>query len=66
MMQIFDTALPEVKIVAPKRVGETRGFFSDVGNRHGFASGIAADFAQDLHVRNPLNVIKPDRFEYCS
>jgi dTDP-4-dehydrorhamnose 3,5-epimerase-like enzyme len=55
-----------VKIVAPKRVGDTRGFFSEVWNGDDFAVGIAADFAQDLHVRNPLNVIKPDRFEHRS
>jgi dTDP-4-dehydrorhamnose 3,5-epimerase-like enzyme len=55
-----------VKIVAPKRMGKTRGFLSEVWNGHDFAVGIAADFAQDLQVRNPLNVIKPDRFEYCS
>ena len=55
MMQIFDTALPEVKIVAPKRVGDTRGFFSEVWNGRDFAAaGIAADFAQDNYIRNPL------------
>jgi dTDP-4-dehydrorhamnose 3,5-epimerase len=54
-MQIFDTALPEVKIVAPKRVGDTRGFFSEVWNGRDFtAAGIAADFVQDNHIGNPL------------
>jgi dTDP-4-dehydrorhamnose 3,5-epimerase len=54
-MQIFDTALPEVKIVAPKRAGDTWGFFSEVWNGRDFAAaGIAPDFAQDNHSRNPL------------
>jgi dTDP-4-dehydrorhamnose 3,5-epimerase len=54
-MQIFDTALPEVKIVAPKRVGDTRGFFSEVWNARDFAAaGIEAHFVQDNHIRNPL------------
>src|SRR5260221_9817047 len=54
-MQIFDTALPEVKIVALKRVGDTRGFFSAVWNgRDLTAAGIPADFVQDNHIGNPL------------
>jgi len=54
-MQIFDTALPEVKIVAPRRVGDARGFFSEVWNARDFAeAGIVANFVQDNHIRNPL------------
>jgi dTDP-4-dehydrorhamnose 3,5-epimerase len=54
-MQIFGTALPEVKIVVPKRVGDARGVFSEVWNTRDFAAaGIAADFVQDKHIRNPL------------
>jgi dTDP-4-dehydrorhamnose 3,5-epimerase-like enzyme len=56
----------EVKIVAPKRVGDTRGFFSEVWNGHDFAAGIAADFEQDIQIRQPLNGMQPDLFEYCS
>src|SRR5260221_14483451 len=54
-MQFLDTALPEVKIVVPKRIGDTRGFFSEVWNTRAFSSvGIHASFVQDNHVRNPL------------
>jgi dTDP-4-dehydrorhamnose 3,5-epimerase len=54
-MQIFDTSLPEVKIVAPKRIGDARGFFSEVWNVRDFAeAGIMASFVQDNHIRNPL------------
>ena len=54
-MQILDTALPEVKIVAPKRIGDARGFFSEVWNARDFAeAGIVGEFVQDNHIRNPL------------
>ena len=54
-MRIFDTVLPEVKIVAPGRLGDTRGFFSEVWNERDFAAaGIKAHFVQDNHIRNPL------------
>lgn len=49
-----DTALPEIKVVMPPRIGDTRGFFSEVWNARDFASvGIDAVFVQDHHVRNP-------------
>ena len=54
-MQIIDTALPEVKVIAPLRIGDRRGFFSEVWNARDFAAaGIDAAFVQDNHVRNPL------------
>lgn len=54
-MRIFDTVLPEVKIVAPGRSRDTRGFFSEVWNERDFAAaGIAAHFVQDNHICNPL------------
>ena len=50
----MDTALPEIKVVMPQRLGDTRGFFSEVWNARDFASvGIDAAFVQDNHVRNP-------------
>jgi dTDP-4-dehydrorhamnose 3,5-epimerase len=53
-MDIMDTALPEIKVVMPRRIGDVRGFFSEVWNARDFASvGIDAAFVQDNHVRNP-------------
>jgi dTDP-4-dehydrorhamnose 3,5-epimerase len=53
-MQIMDTALPEIKVVMPRRIGDTRGFFSEVWNAREFAAaGIDTVFVQDNHVRNP-------------
>jgi dTDP-4-dehydrorhamnose 3,5-epimerase len=54
-MQLLDTALPEIKVVVPRRVGDTRGFFSEVWNARTFSSvGIDAVFVQDNHVRSPV------------
>lgn len=54
-VQVVDTPLPEVKIVVPQRIGDARGFFSEVWNGRDFAAaGIDADFVQDNHIRNPL------------
>ena len=53
-MEVFDTELAEVKILAPARIGDSRGFFSEVWNRRVFAEVAAdLDFVQDNHVRNP-------------
>jgi len=53
-MEVVNTALPEVKIVLPKRVGDARGFFSEVWNSRDFAAvDINAAFVQDNHIRNP-------------
>jgi dTDP-4-dehydrorhamnose 3,5-epimerase len=52
-MDVIDTALPEVKIIVPRRTGDARGFFSEVWNARDFTSiGIDAAFVQDNHVRN--------------
>src|SRR5215468_9420225 len=52
-MQILDTALTEVKVVLPNRIGDDRGFFSEVWNARDFSAvGISVDFVQDNHVRN--------------
>ena len=54
-MQLLETALPEAKVVMPQRIGDVRGFFSEVWNAREFAAvGIGAAFVQDNHVRNPL------------
>lgn len=53
-MQFIETWLPEVIVVVPDRIGDTRGFFSEIWNAHDFAAaGIDATFVQDNHVRSP-------------
>jgi dTDP-4-dehydrorhamnose 3,5-epimerase len=48
VLSVEPTAIPEVKIVTPKRIGDHRGYFSETYNRKRFAeAGIAVDFVQD-------------------
>jgi dTDP-4-dehydrorhamnose 3,5-epimerase len=50
MLDIQPTAIPDVKIICPKRFGDERGFFSEVYNRLGFEeAGLDFDFVQDNH-----------------
>jgi dTDP-4-dehydrorhamnose 3,5-epimerase len=49
-MEVLSLAIPDVKVLTPKKFGDHRGFFSEVYNRAAFAAaGIAADFVQDNH-----------------
>lgn len=47
-MQVETTAIPEVKILTPKRFGDARGYFCEAYNRQAFAAaGFDYDFCQD-------------------
>jgi dTDP-4-dehydrorhamnose 3,5-epimerase len=49
-LQVAALALPEVKIIRPKKNVDSRGFFSETYNRQQFsAAGIDLDFVQDNH-----------------
>lgn len=49
-MKIEDTPLAGVKILTPKRFGDSRGFFSESWNRRALADhGLDLDFVQDNH-----------------
>jgi dTDP-4-dehydrorhamnose 3,5-epimerase-like enzyme len=37
-MDLLETALPEIKVVMPRRIGDVRGFFSEVWNARDFAA----------------------------
>ena len=55
MIRVVDAAMPDVKLVEPKRFGDSRGFFSEVFSRRAFAeAGLPADFVQDNHSRSTL------------
>ena len=48
MLGVEATAIPAVKIIAPKKFGAHRGFFSETWSRKAFAeAGIDLDFVQD-------------------
>lgn len=47
-MQIFETALRDVKLLQPKRHGDSRGWFAEMFNAEAFRSaGLPAEFVQD-------------------
>ena len=49
-MQMQALAIPEVKLLTPKKFGDDRGFFSETWSRKTMAAqGIYADFVQDNH-----------------
>jgi dTDP-4-dehydrorhamnose 3,5-epimerase len=48
MLDIRDTALPDVKLIAPRRFSDARGTFFEAWSRAAWrAAGIDADFVQD-------------------
>jgi dTDP-4-dehydrorhamnose 3,5-epimerase len=50
MLEIEPTAIPDVRILTPKRFDDGRGFFSEVYNRRRFEdAGLRLDFMQDNH-----------------
>ena len=49
-MQITATAIPDVKIITPRKFGDHRGFFSETYNQKALnEAGIKLDFVQDNH-----------------
>ncbi len=49
-MQVIPTAIPDVKVLVPKKFGDRRGFFSETYSRRAFeALGVRAEFVQDNH-----------------
>ncbi|WP_207461047.1 dTDP-4-dehydrorhamnose 3,5-epimerase [Azospirillum sp. SYSU D00513] len=47
-MDVVALAIPEVKIIHPKKFGDSRGFFSETYNKKAFeAAGLLYDFVQD-------------------
>jgi dTDP-4-dehydrorhamnose 3,5-epimerase len=52
-MDIEALAIPDVKLIRPKRFGDARGFFSEVYSRPALAAaGITLEFVQDNHSRS--------------
>lgn len=49
-MDVLETEIPEVKVLVPKRFGDSRGWFSETWNRRTLAqAGIDLEFVQDNH-----------------
>ena len=49
-MEVVPLEIPDVKVITPKRIGDHRGFFSEVFNRTALrAAGIDHEWVQDNH-----------------
>ncbi len=49
-MQVIPTEIPEVRILVPKKLGDERGFFSEIYSRRLLRdAGIDVEFVQDNH-----------------
>jgi dTDP-4-dehydrorhamnose 3,5-epimerase len=65
LMQVFDTAIPDVKLIEPKVFGDDRGFFleSFQAERYAQQAGITLPFVQDNHSRSARNVLRGLHFQ---
>lgn len=59
-MNITQTRIPEVLIIAPKVFGDERGFFFESFNQKAFSEAVGQDFAfvQDNHSKSARNVLR--------
>lgn len=64
-MNVLETEIPDVKIVEPKRFGDTRGFFSETFNERSYAdAGIALNAVQDNHsLSGPKGTVRGLHFQ---
>ena len=52
-MEVEALAIPDVKLIRPKKFGDARGFFSEVYSKSALAgAGINMEFVQDNHSRS--------------
>jgi|SRR6478672_2805501 dTDP-4-dehydrorhamnose 3,5-epimerase len=53
-VEVQSLAIPDIKIISPKKHGDSRGFFSETYNKKAFAeAGIRLEFVQDNHSLSP-------------
>jgi dTDP-4-dehydrorhamnose 3,5-epimerase len=59
-MKVFNTNLPDVKLLKPKKFGDERGFFLESYNKKVFDDliGMNVDFVQDNHSRSSKGVLR--------
>lgn len=64
-MQVFETAIQDVKLIEPKVFGDDRGFFleSFQAERYAEQAGITLAFVQDNHSRSARNVLRGLHFQ---
>jgi dTDP-4-dehydrorhamnose 3,5-epimerase len=59
-MDVFETAIPDVKLLKPTLFGDERGFFMESYNQKTLQDlcGLDVDFVQDNHSRSTKNVLR--------
>jgi dTDP-4-dehydrorhamnose 3,5-epimerase len=59
-MQVIQTKIPDVLVLAPQVFGDARGFFYESFNLEKFklATGLAPNFVQDNHSKSAKNVLR--------
>src|SRR5258707_10225377 len=58
-MQVIQTPLHDVKLIQPRRFGDSRGWFAEVFNTTSFASaGLPAAFVQDNQSHSARGVLR--------
>lgn len=58
-MEVRSLAIPEVKLIIPRRFGDERGYFEQTYHQHDYkAAGIDADFVQDNHSKSAAGVLR--------
>lgn len=64
-MEVVPLAIPDVKLVTPRRFADARGFFAETFGRHRFAeAGLIADFVQDNHsLSRPAGTVRGLHFQ---
>jgi dTDP-4-dehydrorhamnose 3,5-epimerase len=64
-MEVVSLAIPDVKLVTPRRFADARGFFTETFGRRRFAeAGLVADFVQDNHsLSRPAGTVRGLHFQ---
>ena len=64
-MEVSALAIPEIKLITPRRFADPRGVFTETFSRSRFtAAGLAADFVQDNHsLSRPAGTVRGLHFQ---
>jgi dTDP-4-dehydrorhamnose 3,5-epimerase len=64
-MEVLDTPLGDVKLIQPRRLGDSRGWFAEVFNQSTFSSaGLPSQFVQDNQSFSTKGVLRGLHYQY--
>jgi dTDP-4-dehydrorhamnose 3,5-epimerase len=64
-MQVLDTSLRDVKLIQPRRLGDSRGWFAEVFNQSTFSSaGLPTQFVQDNQSFSVKGVLRGLHYQF--